>query len=442
MTSPPVITSPAKQKGLVLLILVITIALVFISYMMSELSRTEIRVQQEEKTQAALNKAKQALLAYAMNYPDTRPPPPPPITQGPGNFPCPDSSADLDGNSNPVGGLNPACNSPGPGVLDRFPWQTLETGELRDGSGELLWYAVSRNFAAAGPAIQLNTSTPGQILIRNKDGTVQFSGANPLQAIVAVIIAPGETIVRSDGLVQSRATPAEQADARNYLDIAYDGIVGLEEDNADFTNASATDGFIPGPVRDAANNIIVNDQFVTITYEEVMELVHARVASEVIDVLNAYKASPCAVFPEASLFDNATFNPTTNNYNTDIGEQSGHIPDFIDLVNNWNTGCAIGIELPTWLDAENWHENIFYQFITMPCTPGPPPLGDCIVINNTTPLIDNAEAIIMFAGRVLPVQDRANVPVQKSDYYENENNNSDTVFDINEAEDFIWVVAP
>jgi len=55
-----------KQGGLVLLVLVIVIALSFISYYLSDLSIIEVRVEQINKTQVALKKAKQALIDFAL----------------------------------------------------------------------------------------------------------------------------------------------------------------------------------------------------------------------------------------------------------------------------------------------------------------------------------------------------------------------------------------
>ena len=420
---------PGKQKGIVLLVMMVVIILAASSYFISGLSVQEVKIDQQKKTQQALKKAKQALLAYAMNYPDTaagilNP------NQGPGNLPCPDD--DLDGDSDTPGSVLPGCNSTGNGTMGRFPWAELGMDEVRDGNGEFLWYAVSSNFTNFADG-NINTSTTGEITIRNVDGTVQFDGTG-INGVVAVIISPGKELVRDDGLIQSRTTVAEIDDPQNYLDIAFG------EDNAAYINSNV-DGFIVAPVRNAASDIIVNDQFITVTYDEIMPLIKPMVADEVADTLNRYKLA-CGDYPEASLFDDATFNPATNDYDSDAGEQSGHVPDLIVNTDNWGVGCAAGIVLPTWFGNEGWHESTFYQFITTPCIAG----TNCIVERNDLVIVRNdIEALIMFSERVLstvPPQDRITVPVQKLDYFENENSDSDTEFDINEIEDFLWVVAP
>ena len=260
-----------KQSGLVLLVLVITIALTVSVYYFSSISVVEFQVDNIEKTQKTLKMAKQALLAYAMNYRDTESGISK-LTQGPGNFPCPDDT--FDGKSDTgTGVVVPGCNSLVAGTMGRYPWATIKTEEFKDANGELLWYAVSSNYANQADG-EINSETIGGITVRNSDGTPRNDGTTN-NAIVAIIISPGKTLVRDDGFVQNRATALEKDDPRNYLDIAFG------EDNASFDN-SKLDGFIAGTIRDATtNNVIVNDLMVVITYEEIMSLVHARVEHEI-----------------------------------------------------------------------------------------------------------------------------------------------------------------
>jgi hypothetical protein len=432
----PIMKLPAKQKGIALIMLVIIIALAFISYMMSGLSLTEIRLKQEEKTLAALKKAKQALLAYAMNYPDV---PGVAVSQGPGNLPCPAEEDGIRINVGPIG-AGPACSVGAgfPGAVGRFPWATLETGPLYDGSGELLWYVVSDSYAAVG-GNQINTSTIGNITMKNRDGTLSIDGASN-DAIIAVIIAPGETLVRDDGVVQSRTAAAERLDAINYLDIAFSG-GALEEDNADFTNSSATDGFIPGPIVDAANNVIVNDQFVTITYEEIMELVHARAAVDISNAITDYEAG-CGGYPDAASFPNPpppppAFDSTQGDgaYISNVGITEGHIP--VDST-DWDPGgCADG-KLPAWVEAEQWHLHTYYEF----CDP-----ADCLQVNQVPPLpvVNNVDALIVFAGRDTTAG--PNRPsALTSDYFEGENDDINgagpLVYDAAQPEDYVHIIAP
>ena len=423
---------PAKQKGLALLMLMIVIMLGFGSYVLSGLSIHEVKIDQQKKTQQALKKAKQALLAYAMNYPDTNAGQGN-LTQGPGNFPCPDD--DLDGDSDTPGTVLPGCNSAGAGTMGRFPWAELGMDELRDGDGEFLWYAISSNFTNFSNG-NINTSTTGEITIRNTDGTVQFDGTG-INGVVAVIISPGKALLRDDGLAQSRSTVAEIDDPQNYLDIAFG------EDNAAYVNSNA-DGFITAPVRNAANDIIVNDQFVVITYQEVMELVHARVGEEISNVINAYFLA-CADYPEAAAFDPAGVGP----FDSVALSQEGVLPVGIAQPIGWNAGCAIGISFPAWVANEAWHLHTYYHYsyTKVPpanCVQGAAllPFVTCLTVNNTVAPTNNKSALIVFAGRALAGQDRA-APLGMADYFEGENSTTgDFIYDDSEVEDYIRIIAP
>ena len=412
-----------KQNGIALLVLVIAIALAISTYYFSTISIVDIKVDNIEKTQKTLKKAKQALLAYVMNYRGT-------VagsgnsSQGPGNFPCPDDT--LDGYSNTgVGVVTPGCGSFGAGTMGRFPWATIQAEEYKDMSGEFLWYAVSSNFANQADK-NINTATTGEITVRNSNGSIRNNGTM-IDGIVAVIIAPGKTLKRDDGLIQSRSTTAEKDNPKNYLDIAFG------EDNASFIN-SDTDGFIMGEVRDNNNNnLILNDLMVVITYSELMELVHASVGEAISVVINDYFTA-CGAYPDASAFD-----PTKPDADFDSGPTpfySGHIPSDLTVTpSQWNTGCTVGISLPDWFVDEEWHKVTYYEYSpTIPCVP-----GDCLVVNNSNPAVNNADAVIVFAGRDLNATRHVN---DINQYFEGENNILNRFYDADETEDYIRVIAP
>ncbi len=440
-----------KQGGLTLLVMVIVIFLAISSYYFSTFSIVQIQTDNIQQTRVALKQAKQALLAYAMNYHDTDAGQANPL-QGPGNFPCPDDT--LDGKSNYVTGVVvPGCNSLGSGTMGRYPWATVQTQRLTDADDELLWYAVSSNFVNFANK-KINSGTTGGITVRKSDGTIQYDGTTN-DAVVAVIFSPGKILTRNDGFVQSRSTSFEKNDPRNYLDIAFG------EDNASFTNFTI-DGFIAGTVRNAANNVIVNDVMVVITYEEIMNLVHARVGNTVSKLLNYYVAA-CDAYPEASAFD-----PTKTLFESRSLEamppsqelREGHLP--LNTLNrahpvDWGNACTVGSVVtttpvpPAWLVAEGWVETTYYAFAYKnaphPDAPvasgllcGSPPNPPCMTVSNTSPLVDNAQALIMFSGRDITVGNRPSSIM--SDYFEGENNDLDYMYDNNEIEDYIWVVTP
>ena len=199
--------------------------------------------------QRVLREAKQALLQYAYNYPQFN-------GEGPGRLPCPDT--DNDGNPGDAGPLDLAiCESVG-----RFPWKDsgMQFYDARDASNERLWYAVSDNFFNLGGGPVINSNSTGTITIHDQAGVRLYDGS--VAGIAAIIIAPGPAIERN-GVMQNRA--ADVNDPTHYLDVF--GAL----DNADFTNTSPVDGFVLGPIDDrAADSIIVNDQMILVTAEEII----------------------------------------------------------------------------------------------------------------------------------------------------------------------------
>jgi len=233
-----------------------------------------------------LEEAKQALLMYAYRYPQTAAP----NIRGPGRLPCPDT--DNDGIPEPL--IN-NCIDALVAMVGRFPWAAngMNFYDIRDASGQRLWYAVSQNFnfnVAAPDVINSDTIGTGTITIYDQTGASVYDGT--AAGVAAVIIAPGAPLARNGVLQDRRVTngiddPEDTTadtdpaivDPTNYLDISG----GL--DNADFINNNAVDGFILGPVDDlAADELIVNDQIIVITVDEVIKFAEKA-------VLSAYRAA-------------------------------------------------------------------------------------------------------------------------------------------------------
>jgi len=230
-----------------------------------------------------LEEAKQALLMYAYRYPEIAAP----NVRGPGRLPCPDT--DNDGIPEP---LITNCIDAGVAMVGRFPWAAngMDFYDIRDASGQRLWYAVSQNFNfnVAAPDV-INSDAFSTITIHDQTGALVYDGS--VTGVVAVIIAPGPSIDRN-GVAQDRVvgngddpfdlvadTDPAIVDPTNYLDVS--GV----RDNADFINNNNVDGFILGPVDDlAAEELIVNDQIILITTEELIEFVEKA-------VLTAYRTS-------------------------------------------------------------------------------------------------------------------------------------------------------
>src|SRR5205085_1371403 len=103
----------------------------------------------------------------------------------------------------------------------------------------------------------------------------------PGSGAAAVVIAPGPPLARWAGFEQRRACATLPCLASQYLDAAPSG-----EDNAGFVDrndaqrALNRDGFIAGPVSDAAGQVRVNDRIAAIAYADVVPRIMARVALE------------------------------------------------------------------------------------------------------------------------------------------------------------------
>ena len=304
-----------SQRGYVLLLVVLMFmgigGVVLAGF--TQQARDDLDEQRYTRNQRVLEQAKQALLMFAYNYPQSN-------NRGPGRLPCPDHDNDgfvdfpLD------------CDTVG-----RFPWRDarLNIQQTLDASGETLWYAVSNSFDnEAGGAV--NSDTLGSITLVDQSDGILYDGQ--VAGIAAVIIAPGPVVKRDEDangtyeFTQLRATGLQQIDPRNYLD-TFNGF-----DNSVFTNDESDtndDGFILGPVYDdAVNEIVVNDQIIIITADEVIAMAEKRVLEAYRDAIDLYQQNLWAVlanyrFPWLHAYDDIT---DLDIYDVQPGDFVGRVP--------------------------------------------------------------------------------------------------------------------
>ena len=200
---------------------------------------------QQAATWQALSRAKQALLAYALTYPEAVNP-----EYAPGYLPCPDRDRDGSANDGP-------CAFASGSTIGRLPFQTLKIPEPSDASGTALWYALADNFRHNPKLEPLNSETPADL---------RLDGAG--EEIAALIIAPGAPLAG-----QQRA-PGEKNIAR---EIAH----YLELDNQDLDR-----NFISRATLAGAG---FNDTVLAITRQELMRSVEGRVLGELARALSGYK---------------------------------------------------------------------------------------------------------------------------------------------------------
>jgi len=290
-----------------LVILVVGIAALLVSSLTSSSAKTA----RQKNTSAALAQAKDALIGYAVSDPNR-----------PGELPCPDF--DNDGMITLADYSGSDCKS----LIGRLPWKTLGLPDLRDGSGEHLWYAISDTFHANGSTI-INSNTKGTLLVYNADGVSLQTNAG--YSAVAVIFSPGSPIGS-----QTRNTVAQQNSAANYLDIANS-----------WNNASASGPFIAGD-----QSATFNDQLMIITTQNLIPLVEQRVAGEVKTALtNYYTAHGYYPWP-----DDMT---VAADYDSNEGLNRGWLPYHSSTPSSPAEWCCTSF--PAWFYNNEWYKLIYYS---------------------------------------------------------------------------------
>lgn len=131
-----------------------------LALLVGELSPREALQAVDRRSQRALASARDALLGRAASD-DNRP----------GSLPCPA----LDDNGQVPLFVGDRC----PAYVGRFPWKALKTGELRDGHGQLLWYALAPALRDSPAAEPVNGLTTAELSLDDQS------------AIAAIIFSPG-----------------------------------------------------------------------------------------------------------------------------------------------------------------------------------------------------------------------------------------------------------
>jgi hypothetical protein len=412
-----------RQSGSALLIILAMIMLAFTAILAGVLPALTSNTRNTSSNAAVLAQAKAALIAYA-------------VSQGtnvvcsvastncprPGDLPCPDMTPDGNPNNGITGGNCGAQDGSTQQInrLGRLPWQTLGLPDLRDASGNRLWYAVSNNYKRSTRFPVLNSDTGlGTITVRKPNGNIQYNGfspsATPNGGVVAVIIAPGAPLTRQGSAQQQDRTGNPAASA--YLDIAFG------EDNGDFidppTSAIPNNGFIQGPVVDAQGNTIVNDQLLVITYDDIMPLIEKRVANEALNELIVYQKAN-GVFPQPADFTDVSCIPQTPQPLQAVTCNSGastvncgRIPanPTPGYANQFLKGLVGGAN--DWFQRNGWRELVFYA-LAPNLLPGSTSCGTTGTLSVTdfssppAPQRNGQRAVVVVAGRALNGQNRAN----------------------------------
>ena len=436
-----------KQRGAALMVMLVIMIMGAAIFLVSSLNSSALQIKRDEITAASLAQARDALIGYAASVQIDW------TTCGAagnnckrlGDLPCPDT------NNSGIAGTSCGNASGSTGQsqrLGRLPWRTLGLPDLRDGSGERLWYAVSNNFknntrttcTSSGQTGCLDSDTTGTISVFAPDGTLLNDGGGSTGA-VAVIIAPGDVLQRQGGTLQDRSSAGVNT-ASNYLDVATVG--GNTEDNASFTDGSSTNGFIQGRIKDSNGNTIVNDQLLVISQDNIMQAIQKRVAGEVKQCLNEYALQNNGRYPWAARV--STFSLS---YSDTSNQLFGRVPDtsfystnndsngFMD--DHWVGNCNINSSSGWWL---NWKEMVFYGLAdaykpaspvwhwwsgwTWPPAPACP---TCLAVNPPSATADK-QFVVLVAGKMLSGQVRSSTANKGtlSNYLEGANTNGASPF--------------
>lgn len=445
---PTQLRSPQKGQAFLIMALLLLIGGASTVYYFAQ-SKT-LEVEREKSTTVALSTAKAALIGYALSVNLSN-------NERPGDLPCPDMNDS--GQSNTACG-NAAGTSGQELRLGRLPWRTLGLPDLRDGNGERLWYAVSNNFkfnnrttcTAAGQPGCLNSDSFGTITIRDLNGNIVHDGTNPdpfsPSGVIAVILSPGPPLRRYDGHPQIRdcsggsclatgvcnstpTTSTAKCNPINYLD------VNQIDDNSNFVDATDTNGFIFGPIKNTNGDIIINDRMVVITYQDLMPLLERKVAKEALNCLVSYSQIPQnnGRFPWASsMSDSATSSDYADSTNTRFGRipdqpllNTASLPsswpspwDFVcsflpsfctpalmqsmAMTSYWPSDCSLA--QGNWW--HNWKQHVFYgvassyQPLYWPAS-NLPSCGSCLTVNPPGPSADKRIAVLVSGKKLAPI---------------------------------------
>ena len=445
-SSRPMACSSATQGGAALLLMLFVLAVALVTWQVGRLQHREA-VARDAISATSLALAHEALVAYASSVsPDT-------AAKRPGDLPCPDLNND--------GSAELTCITADKRI-GRLPWRTLDLPDLRDGSNERLWYALSGNFDRTtgnqcpipGGTNCLNSDTPGTLTVRDTSGATIHDGSDASSAALAVIIAPGGPLQRvGEAGVQVRdcsadpdpptcvatgkcgATSTALCNPVNYLDriaapvLSIASAPGEAEDNATFSDGDSANGFVQGPIRDLGGAIRLNDRLRAVRSSDLINVLERRVAGHALRCLLDYAAASSERMPWAT--------PTTSSYSglstDEDGIRFGRLPQELSATSGypgmlamWAPGCPVSMSAPEHLWWANWKDQVFFATATGFAPDSAAACGGCLAVDPPSALMDKRVAVLI-AGKALPGQLRgvgADIPA----YLESGNADGDEVF--------------
>jgi len=282
----PVRKRSCGQRGMMLIMLLFMISLASTAFILHSINSAEVRNARDKETAQALQQAKTAIVSWSL------------MQTTPGKLPCPEDTAAI-GTANEGQALG-SCSNSLPSI-GRLAWKTLGLGDLRDGNGDRLWYAISPGFR----------NTP-----INSDTTPQLTADGILAA--AIVFSPGTPLGS-----QSRPVPtsSQPPDVAQYLDAP--------------NNTGNQTAFVSGP-----QSSTFNDRLLAIKVDDFMPGVEKL-------ALNAAKVALTTYYQNYSFFPfAATLGSSTSPNQCVSGNLRGLLPTQTSsctcLSNFSNRNCTCG----------------------------------------------------------------------------------------------------
>lgn len=387
----------ARQSGAALLVFMLIGVIASLSFFFHGFNARTAATRDQE-TMQTLALAKEALIGWSASR-----------TSAPGILPCPEDTSLI--GLPTEGSALPFCSNSLPSV-GRLPWRTLGLPDLRDDTGEKLWYALSPGFRSS----PINSDTPAQLTV---DGISNSA--------VAIIFSPSSPLHGQNRPVPTATTPP---DVRQYLDLL---------------NNSGTGSFVS-----TGGAGLFNDRMIVVTHRDLFSIVERRVGREVRHALLDYfcgvgnynDAGTCIAaggnrfFPRPANFNEPTCLGTAAipaDCISGVVNNAGRVP--ANPVIPWQNLHALSLmrgtiaSTPNWFQINGWRELVYYA-VANACIDG---TADCngagkLTVNQPPGMpATNQSFVVIVAGSALssiaPAQDRlSNInKLNIANYLEDEN---------------------
>ena len=329
----------AKNTGAILIVLLVGLLAVSSSLLLGMAQANRQKQSHQQVTAETLAFAKEALIAYAVNYADNYGHN---IRGGTGRLPCPalakQSSPGLSC------GLGKTAFLPALWTRGR---KRMDIDHVERFLDQDLWYSVS-------PTYRYNPSYN----VLNSDAQSDLISIGSVDNIVAVIIAPGPVLPgqnRTDG----------QPGITDYL----------EGENADQDLEFAIAGFETNVRSEVVTAASGNDQLIWITYSELMPLIEKRVLGYVKQWLGEYYLMH-GYYPYAAPFEN-------EDGSCQSGLLAGRLPMAQGTCAQQPLGELVSASVAKsrtldeiWFTRSRWPDHIYYR-VAKACSPDGTP-EECI----------------------------------------------------------------